>query len=79
MIATVVETKELVQTVVSAAVAGVGVTALFSLVIFGASRSADLRRDDKPVMAAAAGGLAALALVATFAGIALGMIVMLSK
>ena len=79
MIATVVETKELVETVVAAAAAGIGITALFSLMIFGAARFADLRRDDRPLLAAAAGGLATLALFATVAGLALGFVVMLSK
>jgi hypothetical protein len=79
MLATVVETKELAETVLAAAVGGIGITALFSVVIFGVARSADMRRDDRPVLAAAYGGLAAFSALATVAGIVLGMIVMLSK
>ena len=79
MIATVVETKELAQTVVAASIAGVGITFLFSLMIFGAARFADLRRDDRPLLAAAAGGLTLLALATTLAGIVFGLVVMLSK
>jgi hypothetical protein len=79
MLATVIETKELAETVVAAAVGGIGITALFSLMIFGAARSADMRRDDRPVLATAYGSLAGLALLATAAGIVLGMVVMLSK
>jgi hypothetical protein len=79
VIATVVDTKELAETVVAAAVAGVGITGLFSLVIFGVARSADMRRDDRPVLAAAYGGLATVSALATTAGIVLGMVVMLSK
>jgi hypothetical protein len=79
VIATVVDTKELAQTIVAAAVAGVGITGLFSIMIFGAARFADLRRNDRPALAAAAGGLAALAFIATTAAIVLAMIVMLSK
>ena len=79
MIATVVETKELVQTVVAATVAGVGITLFFSLMILGVTRFADLRRDNRPIAAAAAAGVATVALLATGAGIAFGIIVMLSK
>jgi hypothetical protein len=79
VIATVVETKELAETVVAATVAGVGITLLFSLMILGVTRFADLRRDDRPLAAAAAAGLATVALLATAAGIVFGIIVMLSK
>jgi hypothetical protein len=60
-------------------VAGVGITALFSLVIFGVARFADMRRDDRTLLAATYGALAAAAALATVAGIVLGMAVMLSK
>jgi hypothetical protein len=79
VIATVVDVKELWETVAAALVAGVGITATFSLMIFGVARFADLRRADRPLLAAGAGGLAALAFVATAGGIILGMAVMLSK
>jgi len=42
-------------------IAGVGVTAAFSIVIFGVTRSADMARDERPLLATAAGGLAVLA------------------
>jgi hypothetical protein len=76
MIATVIETKELLQTVAASLVAGVGVTASFSLLIYAATRSADMRRSDRPLLAAAAGGLAGLSLLVTFTAIALGIVVM---
>jgi hypothetical protein len=79
MIATIIDTKDLWQTVVAAMVAGVGITALFSLVIFGVARFADMRRDDRTLLAATYGALAAAAALATVAGIVLGMAVMLSK
>jgi hypothetical protein len=47
--------------------------------IFGAVRSADLRRDDRPVLATAAAGLALLGLVAVAGAIVLGIIVMTAK
>jgi hypothetical protein len=79
MIAVIVDLKELWETVVASLVAGVGVTAAFSLVILGAARSAEYRRSDRSIAAGAAGALAALALLATLAALALGMVVMLAK
>lgn len=76
MVATVVETKELLQTVLFASVAGVGVTAAFSLAIWGATRFADLSRDQRPLAAAAAGALSILALLSCVAAVVVGIIVM---
>lgn len=77
MLATIVDTKDLVETVGAALIAGVGITFTFSLIIFGAARAADMSRADRPVLAFAAGTVAVLALVVTLAGIALGLVVML--
>jgi predicted RecB family nuclease len=79
MLATVVETKELLETVVASLIAGVGVTAAFSLVIFGVTRSADMARDERPILSTAAGVLAALAGAVVIAAIAFGIIVMTRK
>jgi hypothetical protein len=79
VLATIVDTKELWQTVVASLVAAVGVTTTFSLLIFGAARAADLQRQDRPIAAAAAGGLAALAFIATLVAVGLGIVVMLAK
>ena len=79
MVASVVETKELLETVVSSLIAGVGVTAAFSIVIFGVTRSADMARNDRPMLATAAGALAALAGAVVIAAIVFGIVVMASK
>jgi hypothetical protein len=79
MIATVVETKDLLETVAASLIAGIGVTAAFSVVIFGITRSADMLRDDRPIAATAAGGLAILALLVVAGAIVLGIVVMTSK
>jgi hypothetical protein len=79
LLGTVIETKELASTVVAALAAGIGVTASFSIMIFGAARFADLRRDDRPLLAAAAGTLMALGFAISAAGIVVGIIVMTSK
>ena len=79
MVASVVETKELLETVVASLIAGIGVTAAFSLVIFGVTRSAEMARDERPMLAAAAGGLAALAGAVVIAAIVFGIVVMTRK
>jgi hypothetical protein len=78
-LAEIVETKELVQTVVFAFVAGVGVTAIFSVAIWGVARFVDLSQDDRPVAATAAAAIAALSLLAVAASVVIGVIVMTSK
>ena len=77
--AVVVETKELVQTVIASLVGGVGVTLVFSIAIWGAARFADLSRGERPVAAAGAAALTVLALAATAASVVLGIVVMTSK
>ena len=79
MLATVIETKELLQTVVASLVAGIGVTAAFAILVYGVTRSADMVRDDRPVAATAAGALAVLALLIVAAAIVLGIVVMTQK
>lgn len=79
MIATIVETKELVETVIASVVAGVGITAVFSVAIWGGARFVDLSRGGRPVAAGAAAALGALALLATVAAIVIGILVMTSK
>jgi len=79
MLSTVVETKELIQTVVASLVAGIGITTAFAILIFGAARSADMVRDDRPAAATAAGALAVIALIVVTAAIVLGVIAMTQK
>jgi hypothetical protein len=79
MIATIVEGKELLQAVVASVVAGVGVTFVFSVAIWGAARFADLSRSDRPVAASAAAVISVLALLVTAAAVVVGIIAMTSK
>ena len=60
-------------------VAGVGVTVLFSLVIFGADKAGDARRSGQDGQALAYGVLAVAAMVVFSAAVIFGVIVMLSK
>jgi hypothetical protein len=77
--AVVIETTELLQTVIASVVAGVGMTVVFSIAIWGAARFADLSRNERPLAAGAAATVGVLALLATLAGIVLGIVVMTSK
>jgi uncharacterized membrane protein len=79
MLGTVVETKNLLETVAASMVAGIGVTAAFSIMIFGIARSSDMLRGDRPLLAAAAGGLAAVALAVVVGAIVVGIVVMSTK
>jgi cation transporter-like permease len=77
--AVVVETKQLLETVVASLVAGIGVTVIFSVAIWGVARFADLNRNDRPLAASAAATLAGLAALATLAAIVFGIAIMSSK
>jgi hypothetical protein len=79
MIATLIEGRELLETVVFSAVAGIGVTLVFSVAIWGVARFADLSRNERPLAAGAAALVAALALLGTVAVVVFGIIVMTSK
>lgn len=77
--AVVVQTKELAQSVAASVIAGVGVTFIFSIAIWGAVRFVDLNRNERPAAAAAAGVVGALALAVTLAAVVIGIIVMTRK
>ena len=79
MTATLVEGRELLETVVASAVAGVGVTFAFSVAIWGVARFADLNRADRHLAAGAAALAGLLALLVTAAAVVAGIIVMTSK
>lgn len=79
MIATLVEWKQLLETVAASVIAGVGVTFAFSVAIWGVGRFSDLSRNDKPLAAGAAAAAAALALACVVAAVVAGIIVMTTK
>jgi nitrogen fixation/metabolism regulation signal transduction histidine kinase len=78
-LATIVETKDLVQTVVFATVAGIGVTAIFSVAIWGAARFTDLSQEERRLEAGFAAAAAGVALLAVLAAVVIGVVVMTSK
>jgi hypothetical protein len=79
MIATIVHTDELLQTIAASVIAGVGVTFAFSVGIWGAGQFIELSRNERPVAATAALALGGLALACVAAAIVIGIIVMTSK
>jgi hypothetical protein len=79
MLAVVVETKQLVETVVASIVGGVGVTVAFSIAIWGVARFADLSRGERRLAAGGAAAVTLLALAVTGASVVLGIIVMTRK
>ena len=79
MIATIVQGKDLLQTVVASVVAGVGVTFAFSVAIWGFGQFVELSRDERPVVAAFAAITGVLALAGVAGAVIIGIIVMTHK
>jgi hypothetical protein len=77
--AVVVQTKELLQTAIASIVAGVGITAVFSLSIWGAARWVELSRSERHVAAGGAAVVGIAALAVTLGAVVIGIIVMTSK
>jgi hypothetical protein len=78
-LATIVDWSAVLKTVVGSFVAGIGITLVFSVAIFGAARFADMSRDGRSVSAAAFITLSVVALAAVAAAVVVGIIVMTAK
>lgn len=78
-LATLVEWEELLETVLASLLAGVGVTAIFAVAIWGVGRFSDLSRDEKTLAASVALVVATAALACVAAAVAIGIIVMTKK
>jgi hypothetical protein len=79
LVEALVETEELLETALYASLAGIGLALVFSLAIWGATRFADLSRDERPAAAGAAAALTTVALIACLAGVVIGIVVMAQK
>jgi hypothetical protein len=79
VLATIVDTKALWETVVAAFIAGVGVTIIFSIAILGFARLGEASREGRSGEATVFGLVAAVALIATAAAVVLAVIVMTTK
>lgn len=78
-LATLVEWQELLETVVASVIAGVGVTAIFAVAIWGFGRFSDLSRSEKTVGAGVSAVVASLALCCVAGAVVFGIIVMTKK
>jgi hypothetical protein len=79
LLATVVDTKALLETIAAALGAGIGVTFAFSLAILGGAGFVERGRDGRTASALAFGALAVFALLVCAAAAVLGIVVMTSK
>jgi hypothetical protein len=79
MLATVIETENLLRTIAASLIAGIGVTLIFSITLWGAIRSVDLGRAERRLAAGAAASLAVAGLLATLAAVVIGIVVMTQK
>jgi hypothetical protein len=79
ILATVVDWEALADVIVASLIAVIGVTIMFSLAIYGATRFAEVRRDGYTAGALGYAALAAAGLAVTGAAVAVGLYVMLSK
>jgi hypothetical protein len=78
MLATVIDTKALLETVVASFVAGTGITFAFALAILGAARFIDLRTEERPLLAGAWAAVGLVSFVIVLGAIVFGLIVMMS-
>jgi uncharacterized membrane protein YidH (DUF202 family) len=69
----------LLDVVLASLIVTVGVTIVFSLAIYGATRYAEVRRQERDGQAIAYGALTVTGLAVTTAVVALGLVEMLSK
>jgi hypothetical protein len=79
MTATVVDTSLLLRLVVTASIAGIGVTTVFAVAIYGLVRSSELRRAERPVAATALAGLGITAIAATLAAVVYAYLIIKHK
>ena len=79
LLATIVDSKALLQSVAASVIAGVGVTAIFCVAIFSFALFADMNRGGRGGAAVAYGLLACFSLVAFAGAIVVGIIAMTSK
>ena len=70
---------DLLEVIWVATLAGVGITAIYSLVIYSSGRAADARRAGNGSAAAIFGTLAVLAFAIFLAGVIIGVTIMLNK
>jgi hypothetical protein len=79
VVSAAIEWGKLAEVIWVSLVAGVGVTATFSVVIYGSARAAEASRTGRSSAATAFGALAALAFLVFAAGLVFGVSTILNK
>ena len=79
MLSTIVETGKLLQAAAGSLGAAILVSLAFSLLIRGATRSTEHRRQGRTVAASAYLGLAMIGLAGSVAAVVIGLLIMTSK
>lgn len=74
-----IEWGKLVQVIWVSLLAGVGITALFSMVIYGSTRAAESRREGRSTLATGYGVMAAVAGVAVIAIVVFGLAIIVTN
>jgi hypothetical protein len=79
MVGSMIDTTTLLKVVGASLVAGVGVTTVFSLAVYGAVRASDLRRANRVSAAGLFAALTAISVSATVAAIVYGIVLTTQK
>ena len=79
ILASLIEGKEMLETVVASVIAGLGVTSAFSVAIWGVGRFTELSARGERAAASGAALVAAVALAIVGAALIFGIVVMTSK
>jgi hypothetical protein len=79
MAATIIDTTTVLKVVGASLVAGVGVTAVFALAVYGAARSSDMRRLGRASAASIYAVLAVVSVTACVAAIVYGIMLTTEK
>lgn len=74
-----IEWGKLLQVIWVSLLAGVGITALFSMVIYGSTRAAESRREGRSTLATGYGVMAAVAGVAVIAIVVFGLAIIVTN
>ncbi len=77
--AKIIDIHVLGQVIGASLIAGIGITAIFGLVIYGGTRFADMRREGRSFGALAFATFAATGFAAFIGAVVLGIVVMASK
>jgi predicted membrane channel-forming protein YqfA (hemolysin III family) len=74
-----IDSHLLLRVLYTALIAGVAVSVVFSLTVYGMTRSSDMRREDRPAAAMRYAALGVLGLALTAALIAYGLVLLTRK